>query len=205
MSKPIHVITMQNSSGWFFEPKEMFFGYVIRTGKFTIDNRNEFDVLRSAKKLTVCSYFNSCSIVRTIEKNSFDPKNKVVYFSYDEDLPYEIIQIYKHRMMTTICKYCDLQSVIYDLIRLVSIEKENFNDEYVEWMHNTVEKVSYISESERGKLKTFLNLFSNSYITSFVSLSYKHDYIKMYHDREKIVYKLYEMKYLNDIGMVRII
>lgn len=205
MSKPIHIITMQNTSEWFFEPKEMYFGYIIRTGKFTIENRNEFDILRTAKLLTVHSFFDTCSITRVIEKNSFDPKNKIIYFRYEENLPYEIIQIYKHRMMTTICRYCDLKQIVYDLIQLVSIDKELFNDEYVEWMDNTVEDVNFISDSERGKLRTFLNLFSNSYITSFLSLSYKHDTIRMFKDREKIVYKLLEMKYLNDIGMVKII
>jgi hypothetical protein len=205
MSKPVHIITMQNTSEWFFKPKEMFFGYIIRTGKFMFEKREEFDILRNAKSLTVFSYFNACSLQRKIEKNSFDPKNKVIYFRYDEDIPYEIIQIYKHRMMTTICRYCDLKKIVYDLIKLVSLDKILFNDEYVEWMDRTVEEAGPIPDEERSKLKTFLNLFSNSYITTFLSISYKHDIQKMYDDREKIVYKLLEMKYLNDIGMVKII
>src|SRR6056297_2086681 len=205
MEIPMHLITIKDPD-WFFSPVEMYFGYIIRTGKCIIENRGDFEFLTKRKNLYVLSYISSDEkMEREITINSYDPKNIVAYFQYEEPIPYEITQIYKHKIISHILKYCSLTMIIKQLNNLITLEKEFFNNEYLEWLSNVVRQKSNITGEEKSKLRTLINIFSNSYITTLYAQGYHYDQVQIKTDEDKIIYKIYEMKYLNDIGMVKII
>ena len=205
MEIPMHLITIKNPD-WFFSPLEMYFGYIIRTGKCLIENRGDFEFLTKRKKLCVLSLLSTDEkLEREITINSYDPKNMVAYFQYEETIPYEITQIYKHKIISHILKYCSLTMIIKQLNNLITLEKEFFNNEYLEWLSNVVRQKSNITGEEKSKLRTLINIFSNSYITTLYAQGYHRDQEQIKNDEDKIIYKIYEMKYLNDIGMVKII
>ena len=129
----------------------------------------------------------------------------IAYFQYEEAIPYEITQIYKHKIISLIVKYCSIATIIKQLNNLITLEKEFFNNEYLEWLNDIVRQKDKISGDEKSKLRTLINIFSNSYITTLFAQGYHYDQEQIKKDEEKIIYKIYEMKYLNDIGMVRII
>jgi len=201
-----HMIFMDESC-WFFSPDKMYFGYIVRTGKLKCLNRGDFEFITKKKSFFVKSIKGrSSSIIRQININSFDPKNKVAFFQYDEPIPYEIIQIYKHRIITLISKYVEIRKIIMDLNSLLYVQKEAFNDEYLTWLDEISNGHQFGDElTEHPKLRTFINLFSNGYYTTLFGRAYNHDIENLIHDSERIIFKLYEMKYLNDIGMVKII
>ena len=205
MDIPMHLITIKNPD-WFFSPLEMYFGYIIRTGKCNIENRGDFEFLTKRKQLYVLSFLSSDEkIEREITINSYDPKNMIAYFQYEEAIPYEITQIYKHKIISLIVKYCSIATIIQQLNNLITLEKEFFNNEYLEWLNDIVRQKDKISGDEKSKLRTLINIFSNSYITTLFAQGYHYDQEQIKKDEEKIIYKIYEMKYLNDIGMVKII
>ena len=201
----MHLITIKDPD-WFFSPVEMYFGYIIRTGKCIIENRGDFEFLTKRKNLYVLSYISSDEkMEREITINSYDPKNRVAYFQYQETIPYEIIQIYKHKIISHIHKYCSISTIIKQLNGLITLEKESFNNGYLEWLNSIVKGKKNITSDEKSKLKTLINIFSNSYITTLYAQGYHYDQEQITEDQDKIIYKIYEMKYLNDIGMVKII
>ena len=201
----MHLITIKNPD-WFFSPMEMYFGYIIRTGKCMIENRGDFEFLTKRKNLYVLSFLSSDEkLEREITINSYDPKNMVAYFQYEESIPYEITQIFKYKMISYILKYCSLSTIIKELNNLITLEKEFFNNEYLDWLNNVVKQTTNITSEEKSTLRTMINLFSNSYIMTLFAQGYHYDQEKIKKDQDKIVYKIYEMKYLNDIGMVKII
>ena len=205
MDIPMHLITIKNPD-WFFSPMEMYFGYIIRTGKCIVENRGDFEFLTKRKQLYVLSFMPSNEKVeRKITINSYDPKNMIAYFQYEETIPYEIIQIYKHKIVTQILKYCSLSTIIKQLNNLITLEKEFFNNEYLEWLNEIVKGKDKMNSDEKAKLRTLINIFSNSYITTLYAQGYHYNHEQIQKDEEKIIYKIYEMKYLNDIGMVKII
>ncbi|MDN5360443.1 MAG: hypothetical protein PWQ84_1506 [Thermotogaceae bacterium] len=205
MDIPMHLITIKNPD-WFFSPSEMYFGYIIRTGKCIIENRGDFEFLTKRKQLSVLSFLpTNEKIEREITINSYDPKNMIAYFQYKEAIPYEITQIYKHKIISNIFKYCSLSTIIKQLNNLITLEKEFFNNEYLEWLDGVVRYKNKMNSDEKSKLRTLINIFSNSYITTLYAHGYHYDQAQIKRDEEKIIYKLYEMKYLNDIGMVKII
>ena len=205
MEIPMHLITIQNPD-WFFSPSEMYFGYIIRTGKCIIENRGDFEFLTKRKNFMTLSYLSSDeNIIREISINSYDPKNMIAYFQYEENLPYEITQIYKHKIISNILKYCSITTIITQLNYLITLDKELFNSEYLEWLDHVVNQPENINGEEKSKLRTLINIFSNSYITTLYSQGYHYDQEQIKSDESQIIYKIHEMKYLNDIGMVRII
>jgi len=205
MEIPMHLITIKNPD-WFFSPLEMYFGYIIRTGKCMIENRGDFEFLTKRKNLYVLSFLSSNEkIEREITINSYDPKNMIAFFQYEETIPYEITQIYKHKIITHILKYCSISKIIKQLNNLITLEKEFFNQAYLEWLNGIVKGKEKINSDEKSKLRTLINIFSNSYITTLYAQGYHYDQVQIKTDEDKIIYKIYEMKYLNDIGMVKII
>jgi len=205
MEIPMHMITIK-SPYWFFSPLEMYFGYIIRTGKCVLENRGDFEFLTKRKHMFVFSFISSDEkIEREITINSYDPKNMTAYFQYEESIPYEITQIYKHKIITHISKFLPISAVISALNSLITLDKELFNKEYLDWLHSIVTNANNKNDEEKSKLRSFINIFSNSYITTLFAHGYHYDHEKIKDDENKIVYKLYEMKYLNDIGMVKII
>ncbi len=205
MDIPMHLITIKNPD-WFFSPLEMYFGYIIRTGKCIIENRGDFEFLTKRKQLYVLSFISTNEkIEREITINSYDPKNMIAYFQYEEAIPYEITQIYKHKVISHIFKYCSLSTIIKQLNNLITLEKEFFNNEYLEWLDGVVRYKNEMNSDEKSKLRTLINIFSNSYITILYAQGYHYNQEQIKQDEDKIIYKIYEMKYLNDIGMVKII
>lgn len=205
MEIPLHMITIK-SPYWFFSPLEMYFGYIIRTGKCIIENRGDFEFLTKRKKLFVLSYISSDEkMERKITINSYDPKNMTAYFQYEEAIPYEITQIYKHKIITYISKFFSIATIISELNNLITLDKELFNREYLDWLHSIISNANNKNDDDKSKLRSFINIFSNSYITTLFAHGYQYDHEKIKTDEDKIVYKLSEMKYLNDIGMVKII
>lgn len=201
----MHLITIKNPD-WFFSPLEMYFGYIIRTGKCSIENRGDFEFLTKRKNLYVLSFLSSDEkIEREITINSYDPKNLIAFFQYEEAIPYEITQIYKHKVISHILKYCSISTIIKELNNLITLDKEFFNQEYLEWLNAIVKGKININSDEKSKLRTLINIFSNSYITTLYAQGYHYDQDQIKRDEDKIIYKIYEMKYLNDIGMVKII
>lgn len=201
----MHLITIKDPD-WFFSPIEMYFGYIIRTGKCSIENRSDFEFITKRKQLFVFSFLSSDEkIEREITINSYDPKNMIAYFQYEEAIPYEITQIYKHKIISHIHKYCSISKIIKQLNNLITLEKEFFNNEYLEWLNTIVKQKAEIKGDEKSKLRTLINIFSNSYITTLYAQGYHYDQEQIKKDEDKIIYKIHEMKYLNDIGMVKII
>ncbi len=205
-----HMLFEQDDSFFIF-PQEIVFGYIIRRGKMRIKNERDFKYISKIKTLFSRSYTaEGDSILRKIKFTSLDANSNSIFFQYEEPIPYEVVNIYRHKVVDGIGKIVDIAELVRKLNDMLTLPPEEMSCDYIKWLDELLdteeyeeddEKRRYITENET-QLRGFVNVFSNSYIMEVYSRLYGKDISLLSGDQSKIIYKLCEMKYINDMGMV---
>jgi len=205
-----HILFEQDDSFFAF-PQEIYYGYIVRRGKMKIKNERDFKYISKVRTLYSRSYTEEGdSLLRKLRVTSMDNGNNVLFFQYEEPIPYEVVNVYRHKIISGIENVISVTDLIMQLNGFLKKASEEFSYEYMKWLDEIFDAdeiedddlMEDNTQKNETQLRGYLNLFSNSYITDIFGKVYDKNISLLLGDQSKIIYKIYEMKYLNDKDMV---
>lgn len=207
--KILHFLYTEENSLCVFRPEEVVFGCVVRSGRMRLKHSADFCRISEISRLWCKSFISDhVCMVRQIEVNTADFRNRLVFFQYHEPIPYEVVNLYKHKIVSSLMHHFSMEAVIDGLNYLLEQDKSEFNGMYLDWVEQIMGSFSLSDgnhEEESTRIKSFLNLFANHYITNLYGRVYSRKMPILKNHAPMLVFKMYEMKDLHDRGLVSIL
>ncbi|MDI3471790.1 MAG: hypothetical protein PWQ20_120 [Thermotogaceae bacterium] len=177
-------------------PKKMYFGYTNRSGVVQTFYPKDMELLLSKRRFLVKSFYMSENyIIRSVEITSGQANAGVSFFRYEEPIPSTLTILYDQVKLDILINNFDLKSLIDNINN--ELLSDNFNYD------NIVESAILNSKKLNDEaLQKSLYWFVNVYREKIFRESYGMNIEELKKHSAMIAYKLYEMKEINDKGLV---
>lgn len=177
-------------------PKKMYFGYTNRSGIVQTVYPKDMELLLAKRRFLVKSFYMSENyIIRSVEITSGQTNAGISFFRYEEPIPSTLALLYDHAKLEVLINSFELKTLIdninstllfgnfdYEaLIEASGLGGKKLNDEII-----------------RNSLFWFINVYREKIFKE----SYGMNIGELKKHSAMISYKLYEMKEINDKGLV---
>ncbi|HEW91201.1 MAG TPA: hypothetical protein ENF81_01480 [Thermotogaceae bacterium] len=177
-------------------PKKMYFGYTNRSGIVQTFYPKDMELLLSKRRFLVKSFYMSENyIIRSVEITSGQANAGISFFRYEEPLPSTLTLLYDHTKLELLINNFDLKSLI-----------DNINDELLSdgFDYESIIESAVLDDKKFNDeaIQKSLLWFVNVYKEKVFKESYGMNIDELKKHSAMIAYKLYEMKEINDKGLV---
>jgi len=205
----LHFVYMNGDLLHFFQPEEIVFGYTVGAGRMRVRFVSDFSLVAKENQLFCKSFFSDqIWMHRKLEVNTADFRHRYVFFQYQEPIPYEVVNLYKHKIISALIQHIPLDRIIDGLNHLLNADKSLFNEMYLDWIDQITQGICFSEdhqEEESTRIRSYINLFANHYITELFGRVYARNLSLLKDHLPLLSYKMYEMKDMHDRGMVSIL
>jgi len=177
-------------------PKKMYFGYTNRSGIVQTVYPKDMELLLAKRRFLVKSFYMSENyIIRSVEITSGQANAGISFFRYEEPIPSTLTLLYDHAKLEVLINNFDLKTLI-----------DNINNELLsgDFNYETLVETSGLSGRKFNDeaIQKSLFWFINVYKEKIFRESYGMNIEELKKHSAMISYKLYEMKEINDKGLV---